>query len=92
MAGCGTHYYGNLSREKVDAVINELKNNDVTVTGNNPWDADTHQSGVKIRAEYLAATMTLAVTVVDSDWYAPCSMIWDKIDPLMHHIQEIQDA
>lgn len=38
MANCGTHYYGNITREKVDAIMTELKTNGATVAGDNPWD------------------------------------------------------
>jgi hypothetical protein len=90
MRDCGTHYYGNLTKQKVDAIVGELRSNGVTVTGGNPWDVDTKQSGVKLRGEWVNTTMTLAVTVTDCAWYVPCSMIWEKIDSLMHHIQGIQ--
>ncbi|OGR03229.1 MAG: hypothetical protein A2511_06575 [Deltaproteobacteria bacterium RIFOXYD12_FULL_50_9] len=92
MAGCGTHYYENLTKEKIDLIINALKNDGATVIGNNPWDADTVKSGVKLRGEYNETTMTLAVTVTDRDWYVPCSMVWEKLDSLMHHIQGIPDT
>jgi len=92
MRNCGTHCYGNLTKEKVNAIVVELKNNGITVAGDNPWDADTKQSGVKLRVEYTATTMTLSITVTDCDWCVPRAIVWNKIDSLMHHIQGIPDA
>jgi len=91
MGGCGTHYYGKLTKEKVDAIIKELKNRGITLTGDNPWEADTHQSGVKLKGEYSEATMMLTVTITDCNWYVPGSLIWAKIDPLMRHILGMSD-
>jgi hypothetical protein len=29
--------------------------------------------------------------VADKAWYVPCDKIWEKIDPLIPHIQELPD-
>jgi hypothetical protein len=92
MEECGTHQYGNISRQKVDAIIKELKAHGATVTGVNPWDVDTHQHSVKLTGEWTEATVTLAVTVTDRDWYVPCQKVWEMIDDLMHHIQGLSDT
>ncbi len=91
MRGGKTRYYENLNKEKVDAILNELRNNNVTVTGNNPWDADINTSGIKLRGEYTERDMMLAVTITDRDWYVSYSMIWKRIDSLVHHIQGLSD-
>jgi len=90
--GHGTHYYGNITRQKIDPILGELQSNGATIAGDNPWDVDTHRSGVKLRGEWTETTLNLAVTVTDSDWYVPSSQIWGTLDALMHHIGEMSDT
>ncbi len=90
--GGGTHYYGNITKQKIEGILKELQNNGATIAGNNPWDVDTHRSGVKLRGEWTEATLNLAVTVTGSDWYVPSSKIWGTLDDLMHHIGEMSDT
>ena len=89
---CGAHHYGNIDRVKIEAIIEQLKKHGSTVTGDNPWDLDTHNNGVKLRGSWDKASSTLTIIVTHKNWYVPCSKIWDTIDPLIHHIQEISVA
>ncbi len=84
---CGQHCYSNIDRAKIDEILDALKKNGCTVTGDNPWDVDTHKYGIKLRGTWDEKTSTLCIIVTDKDWYVPCSKIWDYIDPLIHNIQ-----
>ena len=63
-----------------------------TVTGDNPWDVDTHKYGVKLRARWDESSLELSVIVTDKSFLAPCKKIWEYIDDVIHHIQEIPEA
>ncbi|MCP4217424.1 MAG: hypothetical protein GY765_22465 [bacterium] len=89
---CGAHHYGNIDQEKVDVIIEQLKQHGAKLTGNNPWDVDTGKYGIKLQGTWDKATSTLTIIVTDKDWFVPCSKIWDYIDPLIHHIQQIAPA
>jgi len=89
---CGTHTYHGYDQEKINNVIAELKANGCTVTGNNPWDVDTHRYGVKLRGQWDEASGVLSVIVTDKKWYVPCSKIWDFIDPLLAHVGTLSAA
>jgi hypothetical protein len=84
---CGTHSYGNIDQTKIDAIITQLKSNGATVSGNNPWDVDTRNHGVKLQGAWSKKTSKLSVAVIDRNWYVPCTKIWDTVDPLIHYIQ-----
>ncbi|MBF0564420.1 MAG: hypothetical protein HQK89_04175 [Nitrospirae bacterium] len=85
MSDSTTHHYGNITKEKVDAIINGLKNNGCEVSGTNPWNVDTKHSGVKLRGEWNDKTLTLAITITDKAFYVfDDSLVWNVIDPLMH--------
>jgi hypothetical protein len=73
-----------MDRGKVDALLRALRQNGAAVSGDNPWEVDTHLSGVKLRGRLNEDASNLEVTVVDRDWYVPCSMVWQKIDELVH--------
>lgn len=86
---CGTHRYGNIDQQKITLIISELKTHGCSVSGNNPWAVDTHQHGIKLKGQWDRSTSTLSVSVTDKGWYVPCSKIWDYIDPMIHHIQDL---
>jgi hypothetical protein len=84
-------HYGNISRQKVDAILRILKDNGATVSGQNPWEVNTHQAGVRLQGRLNEAGSSLEVRVVDSDWYVSYSMVWQKIDELIRPVQAIHD-
>ncbi len=88
----GTHRYKNINRQKVDALLRALRDGGAAVSGDNPWEVDTHESGVKLRGRLNEDASNLEVTVVDRDWYVPCSMVWHKIDELVHRTQAMAGA
>lgn len=88
MRGHGTQRYENISREKVDAILEGLTSHGSVVTGENPWFVDTHNHGVHLKGEWNEGTQTLAITVTDADWYVPRSAVWENIDSLMRDVQE----
>jgi hypothetical protein len=89
---CGEHHYANIDKEKIDAILAALKKSGATIKGDNPWDVDVHSHGVKLRGTWNESTSTLSIIVTAKDFYVPCSKIWDKIDPLIHHITGLSSA
>jgi hypothetical protein len=55
----------------------------MAVTGNNPWDVDTRDHGVKLRAVWDQAARLLMVIVTAAGTFVTPTAIWDKLDPLM---------
>ena len=88
----GRRRYENIDRERVDALLRALRRNGAAVSGDNPWEVDTHQSGVKLRGRLNEAASSLDVIVVDRDWYVPSSMVWHLIDQLVHQTQAMADG
>jgi hypothetical protein len=91
MTGHSTRNYPNIARQHVEAMFDELTKNGAKITGDNPWGIDTRQSGVKLRGEWSEDTSTLSVTLNGKDWYVPSSMIWETIETLMSHFNELPD-
>lgn len=89
---CEERPYGNITKVKIDQILKALRDKGAAISGNNPWDVDTHNSGVKLRGEWNESTSILSVIVTDKDFYVPCSKIWDFIDPLIHHISSLSDS
>lgn len=92
MSGCGTHRYGNIDREKVDVMLRALRESGAFVSGNNPWEVNTNQSGVRLKGRLNEADSTLEVTVVARDWYVPCVTVWQKLDELVRSARAIADT
>jgi hypothetical protein len=82
--------YVNINQAKIDMMFNALLSRGAVITGRNPWDIETHQHGILLRAEWNEAASTLAVSVTHSNWYIPREMVWNHIDSLMHDIQELE--
>lgn len=83
------HNYKNIDQLKVNEIIEALKNNGATISGNNPWNVDLHSHGVKLQGSWNSAGNTMTIAVTDKSWYVPCSAIWSKIDELMSHISSV---
>lgn len=86
---CGTHTYPNIDQNRINAILQALRQSGSTVTGNNPWNVDTHNNGVKLQGSWNQATSVLAIIVTDKNWYVPCGKIWDTIDPLIRNVQQL---
>lgn len=89
---CGEHHYGNITKTKIDQILDQLRKSGATISGNNPWDVDVHNNGVKLQGTWNESNLTLSIIVTDKNWYVPCSKIWDTIDPLIQHISSLQDT
>ncbi|MFC2086107.1 hypothetical protein ACFLQ9_00140 [Bacteroidota bacterium] len=83
---CDEHHYANITKVKIDEILNELKNSGSTISGENPWNIDTHNFEVKLRGTWDEANENLSVIVTDKKIIVPCKMIWDKIDLLINNI------
>ncbi|KWT89593.1 hypothetical protein [Candidatus Magnetominusculus xianensis] len=86
MGGCeDVHVYDDITREKVDFILNKLREGNADIIGDTdgPWDIDTHDSGVKLRGEWDEVKSQMSITVTSKNFLVPCSLIWQKIDHLM---------
>lgn len=80
---CGVRSYAGVTTQIRDAILKKLHVEGMTVTGNNPWDIDTQQAGVKLRALWDPKTRVLRLIVTASSLLAPCSVIWGRIEPTL---------
>lgn len=88
---CGKHEYSNINQQKVDLMIKELNEHGISVSGNNPWTIDPKQYGIKLQATWDQGSSKLYIIVTDKSFLVPCSKIWEKIDPLMKHIEGLSE-
>jgi hypothetical protein len=87
MPGCGTHNYTNISRAKIESMLDELIARGCIIAGHNPWDVTTHHYGITLRAEWNEVASTLTVSITRRNWYVPYETIWSNVDSLMRHIR-----
>jgi hypothetical protein len=80
------HTYLHVTPLVRDAILAKLHAEGMTVTGQGPWDIDTQLAGVKLRALWDPKTQVLRLIVTASASYAPCAMIWARIDPTLREI------
>ncbi len=92
MSLCGEHHYGNITKVKIDNMLDKLKASGAKVSGSNPWKFDVNSHGIVLQGTWDEAKSNLSVIVTAKDWYVPCSAIWDKIDPLVNHISSVKEA
>ena len=91
---CGARTYRRITAQVKDALLVKLRAEGMTVSGNNPWNIDTQQYGVRLRAVWdpRAALVKLIVTTGKGTQVIPfvkevtCQDIWDKIDPIMKEV------
>ncbi len=87
---CGVRSYAGVTARLKDALLAKLHSEGMVVTGDGPWDIDTGQYSVKLRAAWdpRARELKLVVTT-GAGGYAglvSCDKIWGKIDPILKEI------
>ncbi len=92
MVNDDTHEYGDISRAKIDLMLNELHSRGAAISGNNPWSIETHQHGVELSAVWDEAASMLAIRVSDKNWYVPWETVWRTIDSLIERVQGLEIA
>ena len=88
---CGIRTYPRVTPQVTSQLLSRLHAEGMTVTGDNPWDIDTHQYDVRLRAVWDPKTLVLKLIVTTGKGsealggfhIVTCEDIWDKIDPIM---------
>jgi hypothetical protein len=83
---CGVRSYPGVTAQKRDALLARLHAEGMDVTGNNPWNIETHQAEVKLRAAWDPKAQVLKLIVVSSADWAPCAVIWTRIEPKLREV------
>jgi hypothetical protein len=87
---CGVRTYAHVTLPIRDALLAKLHGEGMTVTGDNPWDIETHKYSVKLRAVWDPQKQVLKLIVTSGEGgYAglvTCSAIWEKIDPILREV------
>jgi len=90
---CGIRSYPKVSARVRDALIARLKSEGMDVSGNNPWEINSHLPGipfipdVRLRALWDSATETLHLIVTSGQGgIVTCDEIWKKIEPKLKGI------
>ena len=82
---CGVRSYPHVTETVKDALLARLRAEGMEVTGNNPWNIETHQYDVRLRAVWDPKTSTLKL-IVTSKGLGWCAIIWDRIEPKLKEI------
>ncbi len=87
---CDVRTYARVTPRVRDALLSKLHGEGMTVTGDNPWDVDTHVHDVKLRAVWdpRDQVLKLIVTAGAGGWTGGlvCAAVWDRIDPIMKEV------
>jgi len=84
---CGIHTYMRVSEHVKNLLLIRLHGEGMVVTGDNPWNIETHQYDVKLRAIWdpNGQVLKLIVTAGKGGFVGlvSCDEIWGKIDPIV---------
>jgi len=84
---CGVRSFAHVNNRVKDTLLTKLHAEGMAVTGDNPWNIDTHQYDVKLRAVWdpKGQVLKLIVTAGRGGYLGlvTCDEIWKKIDPIM---------
>jgi hypothetical protein len=87
---CGLRVYSRVSVRVKDQLLTKLHREGMTVTGDNPWNIETHQYEVRLRAIWdpKGQELKLIVTAGKGGYFGlvTCDEIWKKIDPIMRAV------
>jgi len=84
---CGIRSYGRVTMPVKDLLLNKLHGEGMVVTGDNPWNIETHQYDVKLRAIWDPKSQALKLIVTAGRGgfagLVTCDEIWGRIDPIV---------
>ena len=87
---CGVRSYPRVTERTKNALLAKLRSEGMAVSGDNPWNINTNQYGVKLRAVWdpNAQLVKLIVTAGKGGYFGAvtCAEIWKKIDPIMKEV------
>ena len=83
MPGCGTREYRNISKMTIDKMLADAASQGAVITGVNPWNIQTRLHGITLQGRWNEADTSLSVSVIDVNWYVPCTAVWENIDTLL---------
>ena len=85
---CGVRTYSRVTPQVRDKLLARLHGEGMAVTGNNPWNIDTHQSDVKLRAAWNPKTQFLKLIVTEGTggFGFMCDKVWERIEPKLKGI------
>jgi hypothetical protein len=87
---CGVRTYKRITERAKNALLVKLRAEGMAVTGDNPWNINTNQYDVKLRAVWdpTAQEVKLIVTTGKGGYFGAvtCPEIWKKIDPIMKEV------
>ena len=85
MPGHGMRTYKNVSKTMLDTLLKDAVSNGAVVKGSNPWDIEaSHYHGIMLRGHWDEGEMTLAISVLNVNWYVPKETVWKHIDEMLH--------
>lgn len=85
---CDVRTYPRVTPQIRDTLLAKLHAEGMTVTGDNPWDIDTHQSDVKLRAAWNPKAQTLKLIVLEGTggFGFICDKVWEQLEPRLKSI------
>ena len=87
---CDVRTYLKVAAKDKNALLAKLNAEGMKVTGSNPWDIDTGQHDVKLRAAWNPKTNVLKIIVTAGKGgflgLVTCEAIWERIDPKVKEV------
>ena len=91
---CGVRTYKRITPRVKDALLAKLRAEGMGISGKNPWNIDTRQYSVRLRALWdptlsqvkLIVTTGKGTEVIPLVKSVTCQDIWNKIDPIMKEV------
>ena len=87
---CDVKPYPRVTERVKNALLAKLRTEGMVVTGDNPWNIDTRQYNVKLRAVWDPSARVVKLIVTSGKGglagLVTCKEIWKKIDPIMKEV------
>ena len=83
---CDAHTYPGVTPAIKEAILAKLASAGMVITGDEPWDIDTNNHGVRLRAVWDPAAAVLTLIVVHKDAFVPCMLIWPEVDAAINGV------
>ncbi len=88
---CGIHAFGNMTKEKMDQLVFQLRRQGATILAEKPLIVTGFNHGVVLEGEWDEVRNILSISIRDKNWYVPCFKVWDEVDPVMRRVSASRD-
>ncbi|MBC6999935.1 hypothetical protein [Cytophaga sp. FL35] len=88
---CKSFLVDNVSDILITKILSGLEKSGAEINGENPWEVNLNQHGIKLNAEWFQINQNLEIKVVDKNFYVKCKKAKSELIKKIDEAREMND-